>query len=138
MMRQIRKEIVINAPIAKVWEHISTREKIARWFMSNDFEPEIGKAFSFQCEDQGTVSCVVKEIIPLQKLVYSFKSKVTKVETIVTFTLIEEAERTRLKLVHSGWETLPPDQQGIADIFDEGWDSRFLKNLVLQFSSTGS
>lgn len=134
MKKAVRKEILIKAPIAKVWEHITDQEKIAGWLMPNDFEASPGKAFSFDCESQGKVSCVVKEIVPRQKLVYSFRSAVTKVETLVTITLTPEGEDTRLILFHSGWDALPPDDQGIADIFGDGWESQYLKNLQAQLS----
>ena len=130
-MKIIKKEIVINAPVAKVWEHITDSKKIAGWFMPNDFEARVGKEFSIECKnktEEGKISGVVKEIVPQQKLVYSFKSKVTKIETLVTFTLAKEGKGTRLTLIHSGWDRLPPDQQDVADLFDGGWGG-FLKSL---------
>ena len=87
-MKIIKKEIVIDAPIAKVWEHITDPQQIAGWLMPNDFEATVGRKFILDCQQQGKVTCVVKEIVPHQKLVYSFQSKVTKVETLVTITLV--------------------------------------------------
>jgi uncharacterized protein YndB with AHSA1/START domain len=89
--------------------------------MPNDFEATAGKNFSLDCQHQGKISCFVKEIIPLQKLVYSFQSKDIKVETLVTITLEKEGKGTRLTLVHSGWDALPPDEQGVADPYGSGW-----------------
>src|SRR5262249_60997925 len=83
-MKIIRREILIDAPVAKVWDHITDPKKIAGWLMPNDFEARVGKEFFLDCNEQGKVTCVVKEIVPQQKLVYSFRSKVTKVETLVT------------------------------------------------------
>jgi len=134
-MKQIKKEIVISAPPSKVWEHITDPKKVATWLMPNDFEPRVGKEFVMQCAHEGIVSCVVKEIVPEQKLVYSFRSKETQVETLVTIILAEEGKNTRLTLIHSGWDTLPPDQQGTADMFDEGWGG-FLKKLQQELSAT--
>ena len=128
-MKIIKKEIVINAPVAKVWEHITDSRKIAGWWMPNDFEARVGKEFSIECKtEDGKISGVVKEIVPQQKLVYSFRSKVTKIETLVSITLVKEGNGTRLTLVHSGWDALPPDQQGVADLFDGGWGG-YLTNL---------
>jgi uncharacterized protein YndB with AHSA1/START domain len=126
----IKKEIVIEAPAAKVWEHITDSKKIAGWFHPNTFEARVGAAFAIECctaEDR-TVSGVVKEIIPQKKLVYTFQSKMIKVETLVTITLAQEGKSTRLTLVHSGWDALPLDEQNISDQFDGGWGT-FLKNL---------
>src|SRR5215471_8623034 len=98
-MKIIRREILIDAPVAKVWEHITDPKKIAGWLMPNDFEARVGKEFFLDCNEQGKVTCVVKEIVPQQKLVYSFRSKVTKVETLVALTLAKEDRGTRVTLI---------------------------------------
>jgi len=133
MNKIVKKEILIMAPASKVWEHITDPQKIAGWFMPSDFEATVGRAFEMQCSSSGPISCVVKEVVPLQKLSYSFKSDGTKVDTLVTITLAEESGQTRLTLVHSGWEALPPDEQGISDQFENGWGT-FLPILAKQLS----
>ena len=130
-MKIIKREIVIDAPIAKVWQHITDPDKIAGWLMPNDFEAKAGKNFSLECKDSGTIACTVKEIVPPEKLVYSFQSKVTKIETLVTITLKPEGKSTRLTLIHSGWDALPPGEQDVADNFDSGW-SGLLEKLRAQ------
>lgn len=122
-MKIIKKEIVINAPAAKVWEHITDTKKLAGWLMPNDFEATTGRPFYLECKSSGRIACVVKEIVREQKLVYTFQSKDTKVDTLVTITLVKEGTATRLTLVHSGWDALPPAEQGIADSFNGGWTS---------------
>jgi uncharacterized protein YndB with AHSA1/START domain len=52
------------------------------------------------------MSCVVKEVVPYQKIVYSLQPKTVKIETLVTITLAKEGETTRLTRVHSGWDAL--------------------------------
>ena len=136
-MKQIKKEIVLAAPPSKVWEHITDPKKIAGWLMPNDFEPRVGKEFVMHCQHDEKVSCVVKELIPQQKLVYSFRSSEPKIETLVTIILTKEDKNTRLTLIHSGWDALPPDQQDAANQFDDGWGS-FLKKLHQNISSTSA
>ena len=130
-MKIIRREILINAPVARVWANITDPQKIAGWLMPNDFEATIGREFFLQCEHQEKISCVVKEVVPDQKLVYSFRSETIKVETLVTITLAKAGKSTRLTLVHSGWDALPPDEQGMADNYDGGWGG-FLGKLQEQ------
>jgi uncharacterized protein YndB with AHSA1/START domain len=130
-MRIISKEIVIDAPVAKVWKHITDPAKIAEWLMPNDFAPVEGRPFSMSCDEQGSFSCVVKEVVPEKKLVYTLTSPSIKAETTVAITLAAEKRGTRVKLVHSGWDALPPSDQGIADAFDQGWESK-LKTLQEQ------
>lgn len=120
-MKIIKKEILIEAPVSKVWEYITDTEKIADWLMPNDFEAEVGKKFFLECDHEGKMSCVVKEIVPNQKLVYSFRPKSFNAETLVTITLVKEGQATRVTLIHSGWEALPPADQGMADNYDGGW-----------------
>jgi uncharacterized protein YndB with AHSA1/START domain len=136
-MKIIKREIVIDAPIAKVWKHITDPEKIAGWLMPNDFEAKAGKDFSLDCKEQGKIACTVKEVVPPEKLVYSFKSKVTKIDTLVTITLVKEGKGTRVTLIHTGWDALPPGEQGVADIFGGGWGGG-LEKLQAQIETAGT
>jgi uncharacterized protein YndB with AHSA1/START domain len=130
-MKIIKREIVIEAPIAKVWEHITDPQKIAGWLMPNDFEARVGKKFFIDCPQKGKISCVVKEIIPNEKLVYNLQSETPKADSLVTITLAQEGKATRVTLVHSGWDSLPPAEQDQADDYGDGWGSG-LEQLRLQ------
>jgi len=130
-MNSIRKEILIDAPVSRVWKHLTDPRKIAGWLMENDFEPRTGKEFRMVCGDSGTVRCKVLEIVPERKLVYSWAPAQVSVPTRVTITLEAEKNRTRLVLVHSGWDALPPSEQDAVRPFDQGWDEH-LKTLVDQ------
>jgi uncharacterized protein YndB with AHSA1/START domain len=120
-MKIIKKEIVIEASAAKVWQHITDPQKIAGWLMPNDFEPNVGKRFFLECDHSGKIWCVVKEMVPNRKLVYSFQINNPNVDTLVTITLAQEGKATRLTLVHTGWDSLPPAEQNVADNYDNGW-----------------
>jgi len=130
-MKIIKGEIVIEAPVSKVWEHITDPQKIADWLMPNDFEATVGKKFFLDCPHEGIISCVVKEVVPNEKLVYSFQSKTPKADTLVTITLAQEGKATRVTLVHSGWDALPSAEQDQADNYGGGWGSG-LEKLRLQ------
>jgi len=134
-MKIIKKEIVIEASAPKVWEHITNPQKIAGWLMPNDFEATVGGKFFLDCRHQGKISCVVKEVVPNEKLVYSFLSPTIKVETLVTITLEKAGKATRLTLVHSGWDALPPGEQGLADNYNGGWGG-FLETLQEQIATS--
>jgi len=107
-MRIIRKEIVIDAPPAKVWDHITDPAKIAGWLMANTFQAEVGRDFSMQCGTAGPITGVVTEVVPLKRLVYTWTSAVIGVETTVTITLTEMKGKTRLVLEHKGWQIHRP------------------------------
>ncbi|HLY11362.1 MAG TPA: SRPBCC domain-containing protein [Planctomycetota bacterium] len=131
-MSIIRKEVLIDAPVAAVWKHVTDPAKIAGWLMPNTFEARLGKSFDLACGTEGKISCTVLEIVPEQKLVYSWTSPHIGVETTVTITLTAEKNRTRVVLVHSGWDALPPSDRTIADPFDQGWNDhlRILQEQV--------
>jgi len=133
-MRIIRKEIVIDAPPAEVWEHITDPAKIAGWLMPNTFAAKVGRRYTMDCGRVGPISGVVKEVIPGKKLVYSWTSPLIKAETTVTITLIDKKGRMRLILEHTGWEA-PPADQDIPDLFERGWGEH-LKALVDQLAAT--
>jgi uncharacterized protein YndB with AHSA1/START domain len=135
-MRIIRREILIAAPAARVWKHITDPAKIAGWLMPNDFESGIGRAFSLDCGIEGKIRCVVKEIVPKKKLVYSWTSAQLKIETTVTITLKADQGGTLVTLVHSGWDALPPSEEGKSRSFGEGWKVH-LKLLRKQVAGAG-
>ena len=119
---EIVKEIFIDAPPAKVWRHVTEPERIAGWLMPNDFEARVGHPFFMSCDHEGRMACVVKEVVPEQRLVYTWRSKQAKVETTVTITLAAEGKGTRVKLVHTGWDGVPPaDRSDVMGGFDRGW-----------------
>ena len=137
--RPIVKEVVIDAPPSKVWPHLVDPEKVVGWLMPNDFKARVGSSFFLDCTAQGKVDCVVKELVPEKRLVYSWQSKETRVETTVTITLTVEGKRTRVKLVHSGWDALPPaDQDRIMGGFDQGWSDHIerLREQVVRSGGT--
>jgi uncharacterized protein YndB with AHSA1/START domain len=125
-MRIIKKEIVIDAPVQLVWKHITDPEKIAGWLMPNDFAPTVGRAFTLDCEVQGKVPCVLKELVPEKKLVYSMLLTPARVETLVTVTLTPVSGGTRLTLAHSGWDDIPPAGQPLADGYEQGWGEKLV------------
>ncbi len=132
-MKQIRQEVLITAPAAKIWEHLANSGRLARWFMPNDFAPVVGHRFTLACEHGESVACVVKEVQPPTRLAYTFRAAGMSADTLVTFTLEETVSSTKLTLVHSGWERLPPGEAAAFNQTDQGWGSRFLPRLQALF-----
>src|SRR5258708_27478087 len=83
------KDVVPQSP-EKVWKALTTSELIGRWLMPNDFEPVVGKRFTFKTrpigEWDGVVQCEVLEVTPHRRLVYSWKggSASSWLESVVT------------------------------------------------------
>ena len=123
-------EVFAHAPEA-IWKTLTTGELIGRWLMEpTGFEPVPGTQFTFQTKPagawDGTIRCQVLEVVPNQRLVYSWKggdaSNVgygSQLDTLVTWTLSRVGDGTRLRLVHSGF--LVPKNASALQTMGEGW-----------------
>src|ERR1700730_8196260 len=95
----IRQTIILNAPIHKVWEAVSTSEGIGAWFMPNNFKPILGYDFVLHAGQYGDSHCKVTELDPPNRLVFSWGR-----DWYVSFVLNELDGKTEFTLIHSGWE----------------------------------
>ena len=127
---------LINAPIEKVWQAITTKEEMDKWYFKIDcFLPEVGCTFQFTGEGaNGDIYihlCEVKEVIPLKKISYSWRYEGIPGESLVTFELTPEGNETQLKLTHAGLETFITDSHDFAEEnFAKGWTYIVGKSLV--------
>ena len=60
-VQDIKQTIMIEAPIQKVWDKVSTAEGIEAWFMPNNFRLEVGHEFHLK-SPFGPSPCKVIEI----------------------------------------------------------------------------
>lgn len=95
----IKQSIVIEAPIQKVWDQVSTAEGIAAWFMPNDFKPEVGHEFHLQ-SPFGPSPCKVTEFDPPNKLSFTWDTE----GWFASFILKELGDKTEFTLIHGGWK----------------------------------
>lgn len=120
-------EQTYQAPISKVWKAIADKDEMKLWYFDlPEFKPEVGLEFRFMGapdEDrQYQHICQVTEVIPDQKIAYSWRYDGFGGNTLVTFELFDEGGQTRLKLTHEGLETFPADNPDFAkNNFAEGW-----------------
>ncbi len=133
VMRDIVVEDVLPHPVERVWKALTTAELIGRWLMPNDFEPVVGKRFTFTARPigdwDGVVQCEVLEVVPPRRLVYSWtggtdgnNGKVnyaSRLDSVVTWTLQPEGRGTRLRMVHSGFRS--PHNDFAHDAMSPGW-----------------
>lgn len=123
-------EVFPHAP-EKIWKTLTTGDLIGRWLMpTTGFAPVEGTRFTFKTTPaggwDGIIYCQVLEVIPNQRLVYSWKggheSNVgygAPLDTIVTWTLSKVDGGTRLHLVHSGF--VLPRNEGAYKNMGDGW-----------------
>jgi len=120
-------ERVLNHPVEKVWKAITNKTQLKQWYFDlDDFKPEVGFRFSFPGQGhkgaQYTHLCTITEVVPLQKLQYSWQYEGHPGYSVVTFELTEIGNKTKLKLTHQGLETFPQDNADFAwKSFNGGW-----------------
>ena len=102
----------------KIWRALTQAPLIAEWLMQNDFEPIVGHKFNFRAAPvlgwNGVTDCEVLEIIPLQRLTYSWNASAGQapdgLKTIVTWTLTRRQQGTHVRMEQSGFR--PQDEAG--------------------------
>ncbi|MFB2118790.1 SRPBCC domain-containing protein [Parapedobacter sp. 2B3] len=120
-------EKTLDSPIGRVWRAIANKEQLKQWYFDlDDFKPEVGFRFSFAGQGhkgaQYIHRCIVTEVIPQQKLQYSWQYEGHPGYSLVTFTLAEMGMQTKLILTHHGLETFPQDTPDFAwKSFNGGW-----------------
>lgn len=128
---EIRKTVILNAPIEKVWKAVATSRGIAAWWMENTFEPVAGHEFVLKSGQFGDSPCKVTEVDPPNKLGFDWGK-----DWHLELLLVALADgKTEFTLIHSGWEADKLTEFGqphpvIRGIMDGGWESLVHKALV--------
>lgn len=129
--RTIRRTILLNAPITRVWKALSTTAGLASWLLPNNFQPIVGASFTFTAESQedwnGVVTCQVVEIDEPYKLAFTWSEDSGFPPTLVSFELHELHGKTEICLVHSQREHLPEEY---VSRLDQGWGCNMLRRLA--------
>lgn len=124
-LQDITQTVVLNAPIQKVWDTVSTSDGIASWFMPNDFKLEVGYEFHVQ-SPFGPSSCKVTEVDPPNHLSFTWDTD----GWFVSFILKEIGDKTEFTLIHGGWKQ--PDaiiakanqkSSVIRETMSKGWEA---------------
>lgn len=136
METQINNEWIYEQAPNEVWEYLTQPELIALWLMPNNFAPILGHEFEFRTKPipsldlDGIMHCKVLEIIPSQKLVYTWKAgpgngNIT-LDTIVEWTLEKYGNGTKLVLKHSGFKKA---NMAIFTGMTDGWEKNIQKMI---------
>jgi uncharacterized protein YndB with AHSA1/START domain len=118
-------ERTFNAPVERVWSALTDVEQMRQWYFDlKEFKPEVGFKFEFVVEHEGNTYhhlCKVTEVIPQQKIAYTWRYKGEPGDSLVTVELFSHGNKTRLKLTHSGIETFPKTPAYARKNFESGW-----------------
>lgn len=121
---EIRKTIIIHAPIDKVWKAVSTSEGIAAWWMPNTFEPKLGSDFVLHAGPYGDSPCHVTEWEPMTRMGFDWDS-----DWHLTFELKDLGHhQTEFTLIHSGFDAEKSTALGqphtvVRETMNRGWET---------------
>lgn len=130
LLPEIRKTVVINAPVEKVWNAVSTPEGIAAWWMENTFKPELGCEFVLHAGQYGDSPCKVTTLEPMTKIGFDWDK-----DWHLTFELRElSASETEFTLIHSGFDAEKSTPFGqphtaVREIMEDGWERNVKEKL---------
>ncbi len=105
---------LFNTSEETVWAAITELPQMKKWFFENipDFQTEIGFSTRFVIRNGDRVFphlWTITEVIPLKKISYEWKYEGYSGDSLVTFELIGQKEKTRLILTHRVLESFPDD-----------------------------
>ena len=116
---------VYAAPIQKVWEAITIKEKMKEWYFDlAEFRPEVGFEFEFTGGDENKQYlhlCRVTKVAEGKIIAYTWRYDGYEGESEVTWELFPEGSGTKLVLTHNGLETFPPLDSFKKENFVAGW-----------------
>jgi len=126
-------EAIYEASAASVWRALTDNSEMKNWYFHlADFKPEVGFRFQFEGGNENktfTHLCEITEVIPGEKIAYTWKYEGYPGCSEVTFQLIPEGDKTRIKVTHEGLETFPPSPDFAKENFREGWNAIIGTNL---------
>ena len=132
-------ERVYNAPVEKVWEALTSVEKMRQWYfpMLDEFEPEVGFETRFDVEQGGKIFThiwKIKEVVRNKKITYEWKFGDYPGDSLVSFELFDEDGKTRIVLTHDKIETFRGDiHPDLAKHnFVQGW-THFIGTALKEF-----
>jgi uncharacterized protein YndB with AHSA1/START domain len=136
MSDRIEKQIVLRAPRARVWRAISDKTEFGAWFgvrfPAGTFSPgeTVSGTITYPGYEHLVMDIDVVDVVPQQRLSYRWHPNAvdpamdysSEPKTLVTFSLEDAPEGTRLTIVESGFDQIPLHRR--AEAFrsnDRGW-----------------
>lgn len=118
-------ERTYQAPIERVWHAITDAAAMQQWYFDIPaFQPVEGFEFYFIGNAAGkdyVHLCRVTEVEEQKKLQYTWSYEGMEGESVVTFELLAEDHKTRVKLTHEGLENFAADPALSRENFAGGW-----------------
>src|SRR5216683_1573810 len=140
---RIEKQVVLRAPRSRVWRALANAGEFGSWFgieLDGAFAPgtSVKGHITMPGDQLLTIEIAIERMEPESRMSYrwhpypiepdvDYSSEPT---TLVEFQLEEVPEGTRLTVVESGFDHIPPARRAEAfRMNDEGWDGQ-LANIA--------
>ena len=124
-MDTIVLERTLNASVVRVWKALTDVDQMREWYFDlKEFKPVVGFEFGFVVEHEGNTydhRCKITEVIPQKKIAYTWRYHGHEGDSLVTFELLAQGDKTHLKLTHTGLETFPRTPAFAREKFEAGW-----------------
>ncbi|NEE01093.1 SRPBCC family protein [Phytoactinopolyspora halotolerans] len=143
----IEREILIEAPLSRVWNIVTRAEHLGTWFADAGAEIDLrpGGVLTLTWKEYGAHDGRVETVEPPHTFAFRWALRTGEPitdgnSTLVVFTLSAEGESTRLKVVESGFTALAVDAAGRAKHIEEntqGWRAE-LDELRVYAESAGA
>ncbi|GAA4438947.1 hypothetical protein GCM10023091_20390 [Ravibacter arvi] len=128
-------QATLYAGVEEVWQALTDKNRMKEWYFDvDDFRAEEGFRFTFPGQGHKGAKfvhqCTVTEVIPYQKLQYSWQYENTPGYSLVTFGFHGSGHTTTVKLTHHGIESFPQNSDDFAwKSFEGGWNEIIRKML---------
>lgn len=124
----IERELILPVPPARVWTALTRPDQLGAWFgtrASVDLRPggEVVFTWDGSTGPRGTTRGVIETVEPPHRFAFRWQpSPDTTQTTRVEFTLEPHPDGTRLRVVESGFASLPPELRGgCHESHTDGW-----------------
>ena len=148
---RIEKQIVLDAPRARVWRAITDVREFNAWFGANLTSPftaggMVSGRITIPGYDHLTLTAWVETIEPERRFAFRWHPSATdpnadysnEPTTLVTFTLEEVPGGTRLTIVESGFDAIPESRRMQAFTGNtKGWEGQ-IKNIEKHLARSSS
>jgi uncharacterized protein YndB with AHSA1/START domain len=118
-------ERVYNARPEMIWKALTEKDRMQDWYFKlAEFKAEPGFEFRFEVEHEGhhyIHLCKVKEVIPGEKISYTWRYEGQPGDSLVSFELFPQGSQTKVRLVHEGLDTFPKLPEYDKKNFLQGW-----------------
>jgi uncharacterized protein YndB with AHSA1/START domain len=111
-MENIEFMVDIDAPKEKVWQSLTDQDKWRKWWGGKNLKIEARMGGRFEQAQTGKDGIViftegaVITVVPNHRFSFTWKNDNWDGETMVTFYLLPQNEKTKLYFLHSEWNNL--------------------------------